>query len=403
MTAESMDSTERSSTGSLFLRRYRRAEPGEAVPFFPTGFLPIAALLLLLLFAWTSLARQTVELSARQVAESAIEELDAGWARAAVSGQQVTLTGSPPSPGAADLLAERIRTARVATWLGPARPVTRVRTDFSSAVPLSDEPQPASAPDASLPAPPEVSDLPGFEFKLREGQMLLNGVVPDTATHRRIGEAARALISAPRIRQITNALRITNTPAPDGYEEALLRGLTLLARCDAGTARFAEAKFDFSCEAPAETSETIAAEASAPLAFGEARTIELLTRDEIDSCDDGLARVLRGTRIEFESASAAILPESEPLLDQAAEAAGACPGTLRIEGHTDSTGGAEINRALSLRRAEAVREALISRDVPPGRLVAEGYGSARPVSDNQTAEGRARNRRIEIRIVRPGE
>ena len=374
------------------------------MPLFPYAVLPLAGLFCLLLFAWTSFARQPVEAAARTAAAAAIQELNAEWARFDVSGQWVTLTGIPPSAAAADALTERVRTARVSTWLGPARPVTRVYANFSGSSTSAAAQQAETSRDrpAPIPAPPEPDTL-GYEFKLRDGQMTLNGTVSGSAMHRRVGDAARGLISAPRIRQVTNALRVMEEPAPEGYEDAVMHGLNLLARCDAGTARFGDAQFDLTCEAPAEVAAGIAADARAPLPFGEARDIELLTRDDIDRCDETLARVLRGTRIQFQSASAAILPESEPVLERVAEAAQACPGTLRIEGHTDSTGGAEINQALSLRRAEAVREALVRRGVSPGRLSAQGFGASRPVADNLTTEGRARNRRIEMRIVRPGE
>ncbi|OYW85827.1 MAG: hypothetical protein B7Z22_07850, partial [Hyphomonas sp. 32-62-5] len=70
---------------------------------------------------------------------------------------------------------------------------------------------------------------------------------------------------------------------------------------------------------------------------------------------------------------------------------------------TDDTGNPAFNDELSLRRAEAVRAAMIQRGVPPERLLAAGYGQSQPVGDNATEDGRARNRRIEIRIVRPDE
>ena len=71
-------------------------------------------------------------------------------------------------------------------------------------------------------------------------------------------------------------------------------------------------------------------------------------------------------------------------------------GTIRVEGHTDSQGGSEANLALSQRRAEAVREALLGAGLPGARVKALGRGQTRPVADNESAAGRARNRRVEI-------
>ena len=72
-----------------------------------------------------------------------------------------------------------------------------------------------------------------------------------------------------------------------------------------------------------------------------------------------------------------------------------------IEGHTDSTGSDEVNEHLSQQRAEAVREYLVAnRTLPYDRIMAVGYGSMRPLASNETAEGRAINRRIDV-IVKP--
>jgi outer membrane protein OmpA-like peptidoglycan-associated protein len=72
---------------------------------------------------------------------------------------------------------------------------------------------------------------------------------------------------------------------------------------------------------------------------------------------------------------------------------------LRVEGHTDSTGSADYNQGLSERRATSVRDFLAQQGIGGQRMVAVGYGLTRPVADNSTREGRARNRRVEIVIA----
>ncbi len=116
----------------------------------------------------------------------------------------------------------------------------------------------------------------------------------------------------------------------------------------------------------------------------------------LQACERSLASLLAAEQIEFGSASDAISAKSAPLLDRLAKEARACPGNIRIEGHTDNVGRGNFNRRLSDDRAAAVRAALIERGVPADRLQSEGFGATRPVGDNHTAEGRAKNRRIEF-------
>ena len=71
-----------------------------------------------------------------------------------------------------------------------------------------------------------------------------------------------------------------------------------------------------------------------------------------------------------------------------------------IEGHTDSTGNDKINDPLSQDRANAVRDYLISKGISANRLTAEGFGSKRPIDTNNTAAGRANNRRTEVRLIK---
>ena len=68
-------------------------------------------------------------------------------------------------------------------------------------------------------------------------------------------------------------------------------------------------------------------------------------------------------------------------------------------GHTDSVGGDAYNQRLSVRRSEAVKTYLVSKGVEKNRVYTEGKGEKQPVADNKTAEGRAKNRRVEIEVV----
>jgi OOP family OmpA-OmpF porin len=71
-----------------------------------------------------------------------------------------------------------------------------------------------------------------------------------------------------------------------------------------------------------------------------------------------------------------------------------------VQGYTDSRGSDALNQDLSQRRAEAVRAYLVRRGVPSDRITAQGMGASNPIADNDTAEGRADNRRVEL-VVQP--
>jgi outer membrane protein OmpA-like peptidoglycan-associated protein len=102
--------------------------------------------------------------------------------------------------------------------------------------------------------------------------------------------------------------------------------------------------------------------------------------------------------IYFDFGSATIKLESEPVLKEIADAIGKNPSwQLSIEGHTDNVGGEAANLDLSRKRASAVKDALVARyHIAAGRLATTGFGATRPKEPNETPEGRARNRRVEL-------
>jgi OOP family OmpA-OmpF porin len=101
--------------------------------------------------------------------------------------------------------------------------------------------------------------------------------------------------------------------------------------------------------------------------------------------------------INFETGKSEIKPESQPIIDQLAEMLKQNP-TLKISiaGHTDNVGGENINQPLSESRAKSVMDALISKGIDASRLISKGWGQTKPIGDNTTEEGRAKNRRVEI-------
>lgn len=103
------------------------------------------------------------------------------------------------------------------------------------------------------------------------------------------------------------------------------------------------------------------------------------------------------------SGEPSIRPQSAHTLYALARAARQCPGRLRIEGHTDNTADPTLGVRLSRLRATAVKQALVERGIDSARLLVSGLGPHAPVASNRTRDGRAANRRIEVRVVRPHE
>ncbi len=115
----------------------------------------------------------------------------------------------------------------------------------------------------------------------------------------------------------------------------------------------------------------------------------------------GMVITLSGS-VLFTSGKSDLLPAAQLKLNDVAKALTEQDpeSTMVVEGHTDSQGAAAFNQDLSQRRAQTVRDYLVSRGVASDRISAEGFGPTRTIGDNATAEGRANNRRVEI-VVKP--
>ncbi|AEI63317.1 OmpA family protein [Corallococcus macrosporus] len=141
----------------------------------------------------------------------------------------------------------------------------------------------------------------------------------------------------------------------------------------------------------------------------EQRATEALTRLESTTQDvkvreesRGLVLTLSG-QVLFASNAVDLLPAAREQLTEVASALKETDSPMLIEGHTDSLGTDAMNEALSYRRAERVREFLISQGVSRDRIEVRGLGEYRPVANNSTPEGRANNRRVEIILPRGEE
>jgi outer membrane protein OmpA-like peptidoglycan-associated protein len=115
----------------------------------------------------------------------------------------------------------------------------------------------------------------------------------------------------------------------------------------------------------------------------------------------GMVITLSGS-VLFVTNKSDLLPGAQIKLNEVADALTKQDSEAKIvvEGHTDSQGGAGYNQELSQRRAQTVRDYLVSRGIASDRVTSQGFGLTRPIGDNSSPEGRANNRRVEI-VVQP--
>jgi outer membrane protein OmpA-like peptidoglycan-associated protein len=141
----------------------------------------------------------------------------------------------------------------------------------------------------------------------------------------------------------------------------------------------------------------------------QAREMELRASEEelaalkAKPTDKGMVLTLGGD-VLFKTGQANVSPGAQAQLDRIAQfLTENADREVIIDGHTDSTGGVELNQTLSERRAAAVGTYLTTRGVAASRVATRGLGASLPLASNDTAAGRQQNRRVEITILNPGE
>jgi outer membrane protein OmpA-like peptidoglycan-associated protein len=234
---------------------------------------------------------------------------------------------------------------------------------------------------------------------------------PYNAARQRLTMAETALAGGRKQRKTAvDAAREAVVAGEDARRSAMLASAEATAEAERAAAAAAATaaereRSDLAAAAAAEQASraaTTAADAASRAATAEAtaqaredlrRRLEaaLPTRET----DRGLVSEISG--LQFATGTADLDASAQVGLSRFAGIVASYPTlSFNVEGHTDSTGSAATNAELSLRRAEAVRTFLITQGVAASRIEVEGFGPSRPAADNSTAEGRARNRRVEI-------
>lgn len=118
----------------------------------------------------------------------------------------------------------------------------------------------------------------------------------------------------------------------------------------------------------------------------------------LEGCKQNDVLILRGVNFDFDKAT--LTADAKGILDQVAAALQARPDIkVEIDGHTDGKGSVPYNQKLSERRAASVKVYLVGKGIDTARMTTAGFGKSRPIADNKTDEGRALNRRVELKVT----
>lgn len=151
-----------------------------------------------------------------------------------------------------------------------------------------------------------------------------------------------------------------------------------------------------SCGASKKTASDIVKEKAHALSDLQGATVESV----VDADGAAALKVTFDSGILFAFNKSVLSDESKQLLDRLVDGIADMPDSrIRVYGHTDIVGSAEVNQAVSTQRANEVAKYLQEKGIAPERIHAAGMSFTQPIADNSTDEGRAKNRRVEIFVI----
>ena len=368
-----------STTSESRVTRFWRKRAGGPAPWAPGGWLPLLGLALLLVYGTLQTA-PAIEAQTRDRVKSALMENGAQDVLVQVDGQEVLISAEGDGAYGAQLRAWASDVA-CSTWsAGEQICPNTVRVTTSGG--------------ATAVVPVASDRFHNFTLQESADALVLRGEVPDEATRLSLVSYAQRSYGS-----VVDELSVSNESATEAFDWALDRALPLLASVDTATVDWRDGSLSASGRIGTIDEASIRVSFSDTIFSDRLGELSLEPAANVSACNDRFASALGESQIQFETGSAAIAANSNPLLDRLATVAQDCPIRLVVAGHTDNVGNAELNQRLSFERATAVVTALSARGVSADRLSARGFGAEQPVASNRTPEGRASNRRIEITAV----
>lgn len=347
------------------------------------NMLTLLALFLLALVA-IPVFSQKIQRDIEEKAQGYLDTERVDWAVVDVDGRDVTLEGAFPEGTSVDSV------------LNGLRGLEGVRFVFSKV-----EPELVAQPDETeieqeLPMQPLLVPY-RLNAEFDGNRLSLEGAAENSETRDRLIGYTRQVFGADNA---SMEWKIGDVQ-PDAWEAAVRMGLAQLARLNKGELSIMDNDIRLEGEAALkDVSDSVNDQMQLLMEDGYslAFLVDVETPD-VETCQTEFRELLRDQRIDFAVGQAEILKESTPLLEGLLDIGRRCSEyMIEVAGHTDSQGGANRNQQLSYSRAQSVIDWLASKGMDVSQMTAVGHGERKPIADNNTKAGRAKNRRIEITV-----
>lgn len=236
-------------------------------------------------------------------------------------------------------------------------------------------------------APPPANATPG--------QVVVGGKVPDEATKAAVLQKLRDTYGAANV---VDQIEVGDVATPPNWSANVQKLLgAQLKQISKGQLKINGTQIEMKGEVHNEAQRQ---QLASDMANTLNPTYTIKNGLRVSASEQGvLDQTLANRTIEFETGSATLTPQGKLILDQMAAALSKMQNrTVDIIGHTDNSGNRTSNIALSQARADAVKGYLITKSILPQQMTTTGVGPDQPIAPNDTADGRARNRRIEFRV-----